>query len=85
MNLSLVATVLSVLATFPQLYRTVTTKVLRDLHPTTPIVAIVANILLAIHGYQINDVGILLFGSWFAMYNAILLSYMAESTPQPGL
>lgn len=76
MNLSIVATVLSVLATFPQLYKTVTTGVLRDLHPTTPMVAIVANILLAIHGYRINDMGIVLFGGWFAVYNAILLSYM---------
>ncbi len=76
MNLSIIATVLSVLATFPQLYRTVQSGVLRDLHPTTAKVAIVANILLAAHGYQTKDVGIVLFGAWFALYNAVLLYHM---------
>ncbi len=78
MNLSILATILSVLATFPQLYRTVQTGVLRDLHPTTAKVAIVANILLAAHGYRTRDTGIVLFGAWFALYNAVLLAYMSR-------
>ena len=78
MNLSIIATILSVLATFPQLYRTIQSGLLRDLHPTTPAVAIVANILLAMHGYQTKDIGIVLFGVWFAFYNAVLLAYMSR-------
>lgn len=76
MNLSVVATILSVLATLPQLYRTIQSGVLRDLHPTTPTVAIVANSILALHGYQTKDIGIVLFGVWFVIYNTVLLSYM---------
>ncbi len=76
MNLSLVATILSVLATLPQLYRTVSTGVLRDFHPTTLGIGIFANILLALHGYRTNDMGIVLFGAWFAVYNGILLAHL---------
>lgn len=76
MNLSLVATILSVLATLPQLYRTIRAGVLRDFHPTTLGIGVLANILLALHGYRTNDMGIVLFGVWFAIYNGVLFAYL---------
>jgi uncharacterized protein with PQ loop repeat len=75
MKLSLVAAILSILATFPQLYRTITTGLLRDHHEYTMGIAVLANLLLLIHGYQTKDIGILIFGLWFVMYNGVLLYY----------
>jgi uncharacterized protein with PQ loop repeat len=76
MNLSLVATVLSMFATLPQLYRTVSTGVLRDFHPTTLGIGVLANLLLAAHGLRKNDMGIVVFGVWFAVYNGVLFAYL---------
>ena len=75
MKLSLLAALLSILATFPQLYRTLKTGLLRDHHEYTMIISLLANILLSIHGYQTKDIGVLVFGLWFAIYNSVLLSF----------
>jgi len=81
MNLSLLAAVLSIAATFPQLYKTVQSGLLRDHHPITPIVAVLANILLAAHGYQKKDMGVFVFGLWFVLFNSVLVYY--KFTPPP--
>lgn len=75
MNLSWVALFLSVLATFPQLYSTLKTGLLRDHNPLTTILGFVANSVLALHGYLRKDTGLLLLGLWFAFYNAVLTYY----------
>lgn len=75
MKLSWIALVLSVVATFPQLYATLTTGLLRDHHPMTPVIALIANVILAIHGYRVGDMGIFLLGLWFTFYNGVLLYY----------
>lgn len=77
MELSLIATLLAIVATFPQLYRTLQSGVLRDMHPTTLVIAIVANIVLALHGYRKKDMGIFVFGLWFVMYNSVLYYFLA--------
>jgi uncharacterized protein with PQ loop repeat len=84
MNLSLVALVISVIATFPQLYSTLQTGRLRDHHPLTPILALIANAILAVHGYLRKDLGILLLGLWFTLYNAILTYYKIGSNQKPS-
>ena len=73
MNLSLAAAVLSILATFPQLYNTLKTGLLRDHHVYTMVISLISNLLLTIHGYMTKDIGILLFGSWFMVYTSVLL------------
>jgi uncharacterized protein with PQ loop repeat len=75
MKLSLIAAILSILATFPQLYRTLETGLLRDHHEYTMVLSLLANLLLLIYGYQTKDIGILIIGLWFVMYNSVLLSY----------
>jgi uncharacterized protein with PQ loop repeat len=75
MKLSLIAAILSIIATFPQLYRTLETGLLRDNHEYTMVLSLLANVLLSIYGYQTKDIGILIIGLWFVMYNSVLLSY----------
>jgi hypothetical protein len=75
MNLSWIALVLAIVATFPQLYLTLSTGTLRDHHPLTPMIAFVGNFFLALHGYNRKDTGLMLFGVWFMLYNAILTQY----------
>lgn len=75
MKLSLVAAILSILATLPQLYKTLKTGLLRDHDEYTIVFSFIANILLSIHGYQTKDIGIAIFGVWFTVYNGVLLSF----------
>ena len=75
MNLSWIALVLGIAATFPQLYLILSTGKLRDYHPWTPMIAFVGNVFLALHGYYRKDTGLMLFGVWFMIYNAILTQY----------
>ena len=82
MNFSLLAAILSIVATFPQLYKTIQSGLLRDHHPMTPVLAVLANILLAIHGYQKKDMGVLVFGLWFVVFNSVLVYY--KFTPAPS-
>jgi hypothetical protein len=41
----------------------------------TAILALIANAILAVHGYLRKDLGILLLGLWFTLYNAVLTYY----------
>jgi uncharacterized protein with PQ loop repeat len=75
MKLSIVAAVLSIVATLPQLYSTLSTGLLRDHHPYTPILATLANALLMIHGYRTKDTGIFVLGAWFTFYNSVLVYF----------
>lgn len=75
MKLSILAAIVSILATLPQLYSTLQTGLLRDHHPYTPVVAFIANILLLVHGYRTKDLGILVLGAWFSFYNAVLVYF----------
>ena len=75
MNLSWIALVLSIVATFPQLYKTLSTGSVRDYHPWTPAIAVVANGVLGLHGLQTKDFGLLGFALWFVLYNAVILYY----------
>ena len=83
MNLSWAALFLSVVATFPQLYSTLKTGLLRDHNAMTPVLALGANILLALHGYIRKDMGILLLGLWFTFYNAVLTYYKIGGGQKP--
>ena len=75
MNYSWIAVGLSILATLPQLYKTITTGLVRDYHPWTPALAVVANLFLALHGYSHKDFGLVGFGLWFVLYNGVILYY----------
>lgn len=75
MNYSWIAVSLSVLATFPQLYKTLATGSVRDYHPWTPAIAVIANFFLALHGYATKDFGLVAFGAWFMLYNSVILYY----------
>lgn len=79
LNLSIAATLLSILATIPQLYRTLKAGKLKEFHPTTLMLAILANVFLVIHGYLNKDIGVMLFGGWFAIYNAIMLDIVRKT------
>lgn len=75
MNLSWIALGLSILATFPQLYRMLTTGLVRDHHPWTPALAMVANAVLGLHGLRTRDFGLVGFAAWFLLYNAVILYF----------
>ena len=79
MNFSWIALVFGVVATFPQMYQTLSTGILRDHHPWTPMIAFVWNFFLALHGYNRKDTGLMLFGLWFMIYNAILTQYIRNT------
>ena len=79
MNLSWIALTLAILATFPQMYLTISTGTLRDYHPWTPILSLIGNFFLALHGYYRKDTGLVLFGLWFMMYNSILIRYTNDA------
>ena len=78
MNLSWIALGLSILATFPQLYQTLSTGLVRDYHPWTPALAIVANFVLGMHGLQTKDFGLVGFAGWFVLYNSVILYYKRQ-------
>jgi uncharacterized protein with PQ loop repeat len=80
MNYSWIAVVLSVLATFPQLSKTISTGQVRDWHPWTPAIAVVANGFLALHGSVTRDFGLVAFGLWFVVYNSVILYYKRLET-----
>ena len=75
MNFSWIALLLSVVATLPQLYQTITTGLVRDHNEWSPRIAIVANFFLATHGYMRKDYGLMLFGVWFIVFNAVIAYY----------
>ena len=78
MNLSWIALALSILATFPQLYQTLSTGSVRDYHPWTPALAILANFVLGLHGLRTRDTGLALFAAWFVLYNSIILYFKQQ-------
>ena len=75
MNFSWIALGLSVLATLPQLYQTISTGLVRDHNEWSPRIAIVANFFLALHGYIRKDYGLMVFGLWFILFNAVISYY----------
>jgi hypothetical protein len=78
MNLAIFATIVSIFATLPQLYYTIRTGVLRDFHPVTLGSNILGNLLLVGHGLQQKDVGVMLLGGWFTLYNGVLFSFLSS-------
>jgi hypothetical protein len=69
---------LSILATFPQLYQILKTGLVRDHHPWTPALAIVANFVLGLHGLAQKDFGLAGFAAWFVLYNSVILFYKRQ-------
>lgn len=80
MNYSWIAVALSILATFPQLAKTISTGQVRDWHPWTPAIAGVANGFLALHGVVTREFGLVVFGLWFVIYNSVILYYKRLET-----
>lgn len=80
MNFSWIAFILSVVATLPQLYQTLSTGLVRDHNEWSPIIAIGANFFLALHGYIRKDIGLMVLGGWFIMYNGVI-AYYKRSAP----
>ena len=66
--------VIAVVATIPQLYQTFNTPKMGDFSILNLVLNDATNILLAIYGYLIGDMGIVLLGAWFTIYWSILLS-----------
>ena len=81
MKLSLLAAGISILATLPQLYTTLTTGQIRDHHVYTLMMSLLANLLFLAHGYQTRDLGIMLLGGWFSVYTGIMLSVKLTRRP----
>lgn len=79
MNLSWLALALSVVATLPQLFKTISTGLVRDHHIGTMILSAIANLVLCVHGYIERDIGVFLLGLWFTLYNAVLSYYKIRS------
>ena len=75
MKLSIFAAAVSIVATLPQIYSAFQTGKLRDHHPYSLILSLIANILLWVHGYRTKDLGILVLGAWFSFYNAVLVYF----------
>lgn len=50
----------------------------------TAILAMIANAILAVHGYLRKDTGILLLGLWFTLYNAVLTYYKIGRNQKPS-
>lgn len=75
MNYSWIALLLSVVATLPQFYQTLTTGLVRDHNEWSPVIAILANFFLSIHGYARKDYGLMLFGLWFILFNSVIAYY----------
>ena len=65
--------VISFSATLPQLYQTFATGKTRDLNQWNLILNLVTNILLAIHGANMDDLGLFGIGAWFSLYWSLLL------------
>ena len=70
-----IAVVLAIAATLPQLYQTFSTGLVRDHHPWSPLLAMLANVFLVFHGYTRKDYGLMLFGLWFVFFNGVLAYY----------
>jgi hypothetical protein len=83
MNLSWLALALSVLATFPQLFKTITTGSAQDYHIGAMFLSVFANLVLATHGYYTSDIGVFLMGLWFALYYAVLSYYKIGGSEKP--
>lgn len=75
MNFSWIALLLSVVATLPQLYQTITTGLVRDHNEWSPKIAIFANFFLVLHGYARRDYGLVMFGAWFILFNGVIAYY----------
>lgn len=75
MKLSVLAAVVSIMATLPQLYNAFQTGKLRDHHPYSLVLSLIANLLLLVHGYRTKDMGILVLGAWFSFYNVVLVYF----------
>lgn len=82
MNYSWIALALSIIATLPQMYQTLSTGLVRDHNEWSPIIAIGANFFLGLQGYVRNDIGLMVLGGWFIMYNAVL-TYYKRLAPTP--
>ncbi len=82
MNFSWIALLLSLLATMPQLYQTISTGRVPDHNKWSPKIALVANCFLALHGYVRKDYGLMLFGLWFIVFNGVII-YFKELAPAP--
>ena len=65
--------VIAVVATLPQLYQSLNTGRTVDFSASSLALNVLANLLLAIHGFMVADRGLFLIGSWFTIYMAILL------------
>lgn len=83
MTYSVIALLLSILATLPQLYQTLTTGLVRDYHEWSPVIAIAANFFIALQGYVRKDVGLMILGVWFIMFNAVLVYYKQSAPALP--
>jgi hypothetical protein len=73
MQLITVILVISIAATLPQIYQTLTTGSTGDLNRVNLILNLITNVLLAAYGYQKHDWGIFTLGAWFTGYWSFLL------------
>jgi hypothetical protein len=80
MTYSVIALILSIIATLPQLYQTLTTGLVRDYHEWSPIIAIAANFFIALQGYVRKDIGLMILGAWFIMFNSVIAYYKQSAS-----
>jgi uncharacterized protein with PQ loop repeat len=81
-SLSPIIFVISFGATLPQLYQTLKTGLTRDLNLVNLFLNLLTNILLGIHGYITEDIGITAIGVWFSFYWAVLLGLKGYNQKQ---
>ncbi len=78
-SLSYVIFILAAASTVPQLVQTYTTQQTRDFSNWSLALNLLANALLAIHGYRMRDTGLIALGAWFTIYWAYLYSVKLRS------
>jgi uncharacterized protein with PQ loop repeat len=75
MNLFLIIFPVFLISTLPQLYQTIQTGQARDFNLANLCLNALGNLLLGIHGLMTGDTGLIVLGSYFVFYYAVLLSY----------
>jgi hypothetical protein len=74
-SLAFVILVISFFATVPQLRKTIYSGSTGDFSSGTLFLNVLTNVLLGVHGYLTNDIGIMAIGIWYFIYWSILTSY----------
>jgi hypothetical protein len=71
--------IVSFSATLPQLAQTISSGTTRDLNLWNLVLNLITNLLLALHGFYLQDTALMAIGIWFALYWSILLGFKSRN------